>query len=703
MNWLDAGGCKIHLDMHCPDWDDEILARFDARAIVDSVAKCGSDALYFFAKDCYGNAYYATSMGQRHRSMGERDFLAEVCSEAAKRELPIVAYYSVIWDNHAASEYPEWTLRDPAGRALSDTVTSDLGKWCYLCHNSPYRDYAAAMIREIAQQYPVAGLHLDMFNMDFGGISCHCTWCQEAYLARTGEPLPVEATWDDSWRRFLEFRYDSVERLMCDLRDAARHDKPGLPVVMNFHGAPNFDWRVGQLPFRHSLPSTMGTGETYTPMFGDLYPGMEGRFLRSLAPQRPFEMVSWRMTRITDFTLKSRPQLRWEVFTGLLHGGSAMLIDQPFADGTLDQVAYDRIGEVFQEAAEMRPSLRGEFVPQAALYFSAKTRDWYGRDEQSRFIVPLTGAYKALVESHCQVEFLFDETVDRNHLTRYPVVVLPNTAILTAKESESLRDYVRAGGCLIATFDSSRYDEDGRPLPNFDLRDVFGVEFVDTLDCDNVYFRGLQPPLSGGVDPRQYVLCNGPAHVVRPTTAVGYGDLHQAFHKRRVPQHFFSHNIHPPHDRIGAALFVNRFGNGTCIYLPFGLDHSYGDMFELPEHRQVLGALLSELAPAPFVEITAPLNCEVVLRRDSRRLYAILTMFAPVRQNAALPTLNRPVRPSLRMEEPPCFQASFRVRQPFIDAAVIHGTAKIEIDGARVAVHCTDVYALVAIDLEEDE
>ena len=41
----------------------------------------------------------------------------------------------------------------------------------------------------------------------------------------------------------------------------------------------------------------MATGETYTPMFGDMYPALEGRFVRAIADGKPFEMVSWRMNR----------------------------------------------------------------------------------------------------------------------------------------------------------------------------------------------------------------------------------------------------------------------------------------------------------------------------------------------------------------------------------------------------------------------
>ena len=118
------------------------------------------------------------------------------------------------------------------------------------------------------------------------------------FKEQTGKDLPTKPLWDETWRQFLEFRYRSVERLAQRMREAALACNPDLCVVMNYHGSPNIDWRVGQMPVRHSLYSDLGTGETYTPMLGDMYPGLESRFIRCLVPGKPYEIVSWRMNRV---------------------------------------------------------------------------------------------------------------------------------------------------------------------------------------------------------------------------------------------------------------------------------------------------------------------------------------------------------------------------------------------------------------------
>jgi len=126
--WHKDALCKVHLDMHCPDWHDSIFEKFDARQIVQMVSDSGADTLYFFTKDTYGNAYYDTKVGHRHKCMKDRDFLAEILAEAERVKLPIMAYSTVIWDNLAAETHPQWRMRDPQGKALSDTVTMEVGK-----------------------------------------------------------------------------------------------------------------------------------------------------------------------------------------------------------------------------------------------------------------------------------------------------------------------------------------------------------------------------------------------------------------------------------------------------------------------------------------------------------------------------------------------------------------------------------------------
>ncbi len=511
--------------------------------------------------------------------------------------------------------------------------------------------------------------------------------------------LPRQATWEETWRQFLEFRYRSVERFAERLRSVVQRRVPGLCVVMNYHGAPNFDWRVGQQPVRHSLYSDLSTGETYTPMFGEMYPGMAARFARNLSPGKPFEMVAWRMNRITDFTVKPLPQLRWELATCLANGGSAMLIDQPFHDGQLDPVAYDRVAEAFAECQQLRPHLEGEFVKHVALFYSCRSRDLFGREQQQRFLQPVMGVYKALIESHIGVDFVFDETIDLQRLRQFPLLVLPNVGAISPSEAELFRQYVDQGGQLIATGETSLYDQHGERLNDFQLADLFGVQFERALDCDHCYFRDVPDPFGRGIDARYHVLCPGGVQLVTASGAEPWGDLYEAFFKKSLPDQFFSHNIHPPYQRVGPALFVNRFGEGTCVYAPFPLAAAYADTYELPEHRRLWGNLVRALHDDPLVTVAAPLNTEIIVRSTEERLFVHLITFQPLRQATTLPSLDRPLRPSLRMEESPLYRATLTMKTAYRDVRCVRSSSLQSVAEGVFSLQSEEVHEVIVVEL----
>lgn len=62
-------------------------------------------------------------------------------------------------------------------------------------------------------------------------------------------------------------------------------------------------------------------------------------------------------------------------------------------------------------------------------------------------------------------------------LARFAVLVLPGSAALSDAQAGAVRTFVRGGGGLVATGESSLCDELGRPRKDFALADVFGVSY----------------------------------------------------------------------------------------------------------------------------------------------------------------------------------------------------------------------------------
>src|SRR5262249_8901078 len=117
-------------------------------------------------------------------------------------------------------------------------------------------------------------------------------------------------------------------------------------------------------------------------------------------------------------------------------------------------------------------------LPWAALLVSEQTRQFYAyKDIADRFLPHVYGAFRAATEEHLPLTLLNDWDVDAKALARYRVVVLPSAAALSDAQVDALRRYVRGGGGLVATGESSLCDELGRPRAGFALADLFGVDY----------------------------------------------------------------------------------------------------------------------------------------------------------------------------------------------------------------------------------
>src|SRR5277367_4213824 len=64
---------------------------------------------------------------------------------------------------------------------------------------------------------------------------------------------------------------------------------------------------------------------------------------------------------------------------------------------------------------------------------------------------------------------------DPERLARYRALLLPNVAMLSDRQCQELRDYVHSGGSLMASFETSLYDENLKPRADFGLADLMGV------------------------------------------------------------------------------------------------------------------------------------------------------------------------------------------------------------------------------------
>src|SRR4030095_2645424 len=113
----------------------------------------------------------------------------------------------------------------------------------------------------------------------------------------------------------------------------------------------------------------------------------------------------------------------------------------------------------------------------------------------------LQGLYYALLEGRFIFDFVHQEDLAPELLKKYRALLIPNAAYLSDKQCEQIREYVASGGSVLATFETSRYNEWGNKRNDFALADLFGVsiagETVGPIGNSYMRIEERHPILSG--------------------------------------------------------------------------------------------------------------------------------------------------------------------------------------------------------------
>ena len=184
-------------------------------------------------------------------------------------------------------------------------------------------------------------------------------------------------------------------------------------------------------------------------------------------------------------------ELLMEGYTVMAAGGSPIFwaANRFYYDDREMPYLESPFGFVEKHAGILQDMAPAKFI---GMLVSGNTADWYLKEEESNpYWYYYHGGFEILKESHHQAEpvYLYGLTLER--LKEYPVLFLPNVACMSDEEAEMIRQYVAGGGNLIATHETSRYDEMGDLRKDFALSDLFGARLLkeDVEECTNLYLR----------------------------------------------------------------------------------------------------------------------------------------------------------------------------------------------------------------------
>lgn len=398
-----------------------------------------------------------------------RDFFGECVAAAKKRGMRVVARMSpdLNWPD-ALAAHPEWAMRNAHGSPQLNEEDPQLFRTCMF--TSYMDDYVPAIMREINSLYDVDCFYTNGWPPIGRLPECHCAICSK--LPPSGTPA--------YWRAFndrlfsLWQRYDAI----------AKEKKPDSFFFANLggnvHASPNLArlasiaaWFQGDNQGRTNAdPAIWGCT-------------LQARVCKAVLEDSSFAaninagystgLVRWRNAS------KNPDETRMWMHESIA-GGLALYNHFIGSEGGFcEDRRWQKIGaEVFEWAARHDAHL----TPRRSL---ANIGVVMGQSTQLLYKGPpaahsanymhetMQGLYEILLTGRFAFDFVHEEMLTPERLGKYRVLLLPNIAMLSEDQCGQIRDYVRRGGSLMASFETSLYDENLQPRSDFALGDLFGI------------------------------------------------------------------------------------------------------------------------------------------------------------------------------------------------------------------------------------
>jgi hypothetical protein len=198
-----------------------------------------------------------------------------------------------------------------------------------------------------------------------------------------------------------------------------------------------------------------------------------------------------------------------------------------------------------------------------------------------------SGFYHALVEGRIPFEVVQDSQLAAAHLLPFKVLALPNVANLSEFQCAQLKAFVEKGGGLIATHETSLYDERGRRRDDFGLAGIFGASFAGSVieRQQNAYLNleDHSHPLLAGLDfagrmihgVKRVEIRVAPGLRAPLMTVPTYPDLPM----EEVYVRDMKTDI--------TGVLAHSYGAGRVVYFPWDIDRTFWEIM-CPEHGVVL-------------------------------------------------------------------------------------------------------------------
>jgi hypothetical protein len=573
-------------------------------------------------------AFYPTEIPLHHRSdfLGNTDLLGYMMEGCRKMNMTVC----VRTDPHAARQdvydaHPDWIAVTADGHKRRHWANPDLWVTCGL---GPYNfEFMTKVHQEIMHKYRPEGI---FSNRWAGSGMCYCEHCVENFkvfsggmeLPRGGDVSTAKAAADQtpSALKYKEWNVARLKELWFLWDSEIRKIRPDSRFIPNGFPDNKITAQLSDIFFVDRQGRS-----------GAIPPWSSGRGAKEL---RAGGMGMKPMIHIFSVGLEEPPRWKDSVNTaaelrvwaadGVANGMHPCFVK--FGATPIDKRWFSPIEKIYQGFYRSERYLRNTASMARVAVVIANESAGEDKPWQQNGSFHMHGMYHNLVEGHIPFEMISAAMLDAEHLEPFKLLILPNIAALSDNQCAQLREFVNKGGSLLATFESSLYDETGKRRPDFGLGDLFGVSFDQGVEgpMQNSYLRLKSNPVTGkfhpvleGLEDANRII-NGifrvkvtplSAGFSSPVTLIPtYPDLPMEDVYTRQP------------DTDIRELYLRETGKGRVAYLPWDIDRSFWQ-YMAPDHGKLLNNTIRwALNEEPIVTVKAPGLVETTVWRQAKSI-----------------------------------------------------------------------------------
>ncbi|HTS29526.1 MAG TPA: beta-galactosidase trimerization domain-containing protein [Bryobacteraceae bacterium] len=628
--------------------------KYDLTFWLDYFRRTHSDAACLSAGGCV--AYYPTKIPLHYKTpwMGAGDPFGDLVAGCRKLNMVVVART----DPHAVHQdvfdaHPDWIAVEADGKKRRHWASPDLWVTCAL---GPYNfEFMTQVTREIVSLYHVDGI---FSNRWAGSGMCYCEHCQENFRKASGMDLPRTSNpHDPSRRAYIAWRQQRLFDLWHLWDNEIRQINPGACYIPNSGGGALAD--LDMKTIGETAPILFADRQARSGLAAPWANGKNGKEYRSTMGRKPiggiFSVGVEETYRWKD-SVQSAAEVRLWALDGIANGLRPWFTK---FSGTLHDRRWLRpVEDVYTWHFRNERYLRNERpLARVGMVYSQQTAHFYGAERARQKVEDHTlGYYQALIEARIPFEMVHDQLLDAAHVDPFRVLVFPNIAALSDQQCRQIREYVQRGGSIVATYETSLYDEWGVARRDFGLADLFGASYDGAIDArmQNSYLllEGPHPILAGLEDATRII--NGVSRVhTRTIGSYPHPPLTLIPSYPDLPME----EVYPRVARTDIPeVFVRETGKGRVVYFPWDIDRTFWEVLS-PDHGKLLANAVDWAANEPRpLTVTGPGMLDVVVWRQKESMTVHLVnltnpmmMKGPVREFIPVPqqkvVIRVPARP----------------------------------------------------------